>query len=168
MEHGGTDAHEQKCQKAHQVPSFKSPLKWFRWMLWKILPFLSHLEGCVDAPDWRYDHGQVGHSVPELSDVPAHLRVSKDCCPSMNQDFICAFWISNATFWMDFHLSKPNESDIFLPRSSAHTNQGLLLCLPSNHHSWGQSPVETFFSWCLSFGSIFHSSLSMLLSAQRA
>ena len=35
--------------------------------------FLSHLEGFVDAPDWRYDHGQVGHSVPELGDVPAHL-----------------------------------------------------------------------------------------------
>ena len=60
------------------------------------------------------------------------------------------------------------ENDTLLPHSFAHTNQGLLLCLPSNHHSWGQSPVETLFSRRLLYYSIIHSSLLMLLSAQRA
>ena len=34
---------------------------------------MSHLEAFVDSPEWGNDHGQVGHGVPELGDVPAHL-----------------------------------------------------------------------------------------------
>ena len=68
-----------QCQQA-EVPKsspgteFQVPSEVFSLdALKNVCPLLSHLEGFVDAPDWRNDHGQVGHSVPELGDVPAHL-----------------------------------------------------------------------------------------------
>ena len=39
---------------------------------------MSHLKAFVHAPEWGNDHGQVGHGVPELGDVPAHLYGTSD------------------------------------------------------------------------------------------